>query len=167
MMKKLSRFLNKKTAYTRLIMIILALYPKRRPAAIFVRQSGIQDTWLSKKAEEIQSFAYRQSMKKFHDALKTVYGPATQPLFADGSILFIDKNAIFERWAGYFNSVLNRPPTVIDSAINRLLQIEYNVMIDEFPTGTETRKAIQYLQKHFRNALLYIYCVFFFSTRLS
>ena len=35
----------------------------------------MQDSWLSKKAEEIQSFADRKDMKKFHDALKTIYGP--------------------------------------------------------------------------------------------
>ena len=39
------------------------------------RLRDIQDSWLSKKAEEIQSFADRKGMKKFHDALKTIYGP--------------------------------------------------------------------------------------------
>ena len=33
------------------------------------------DSWLRKKADEIQSFADRKDMKKFFDALKTVYGP--------------------------------------------------------------------------------------------
>ena len=32
----------------------------------------MQDSWLSKKAEEIQSFADRKDMKKFHDALKKI-----------------------------------------------------------------------------------------------
>ena len=41
--------------------------------------------------------------------------------------------------------MLNRPPTVNDSAINRLPQIEYNVRLDEFHPITETRKAIQHL----------------------
>ena len=49
----------------------------------------MQDYCLNKKAEEIQSFVDRKGMKKFHDALKTVYGPkssgATPPLCADGS----------------------------------------------------------------------------------
>ena len=39
-------------------------------------------------------------MKKFHDALKTVYGPksseATPLLSADGSTLFADKYAILQ-----------------------------------------------------------------------
>ena len=42
--------------------------------------------------------------------------------------------------------MLNRPPSVNDNAINRLPQIECNnVLLDEFPTVTETRKAIQHL----------------------
>ena len=42
--------------------------------------------------------------------------------------------------------MLNRPSSVIDklNAINRLPQIECNVLLDEFPTVTETRKAIQH-----------------------
>ena len=99
--------------------------------------------WLSKKSAEIQSFADR----KLHDALKTVYDPnssiAIILLSADGSTLFTDKDAILERWTENFNSVLNRPSTVNDNAINRLLQIKCNVLLDEFPTVTETRKAIQ------------------------
>ena len=58
----------------------------------------MQDSWLSKKAEEIQSFADRKDMKKFHDAMKTSYHPkssgATPLLSADGSTLLTDKDAI-------------------------------------------------------------------------
>ena len=39
------------------------------------RLRDMQDSWLSKKAEEIQSFADRKDMKKFHEALKTIYDP--------------------------------------------------------------------------------------------
>ena len=39
--------------------------------------------------------------------------------------------------------MLNRPSSVNDSAINRLPQKECNILLDEFPTVTETRKAIQ------------------------
>ena len=88
-------------------------------------------------------------MKKFHDALKTIYDPkssGTIPLLsADGSTLLTDKNAILKIWTEHYNSVLNRPSSVSDNAINRLLQIECNVLLDEFPTVTKTRKAIQHL----------------------
>ena len=109
----------------------------------------MQDSWLSKKAEEIQSFANQKDMKKFHDALKTIYSQkssgATPLLSADGSTLLTDKDAILKRWAEHFNSVLDRPSSVNDNAINRLPQIECNVLLDEFPTVRETRKAIQHL----------------------
>ena len=90
-------------------------------------------------------------MKKFHDALKTSYGPkssgATPLLSADRSTLLTDKDAIWERWAEHFNSVLNRPSSVNDNAINRLpqLHVECNVLLYEFPTVSETRKAVQHL----------------------
>ena len=113
------------------------------------RLRDMQDPWLSKKAEEIQSFADRKDMKKFHDALKTIYGPknsgATPLLGADGSTLQTDKDAILKRWAEHFNSVLNCPSSVNGNAISRLPQIECNVLLDEFPTVAETRKAIQHL----------------------
>ena len=108
------------------------------------RLRDMQDSWLSKKAEEIQSFADRKDMKKFHDALKTIDCPkssgATPLLSADGSTLLTDKDAILKWWAEHFNSVLNLPSYV---EINVL--IEFNVLLDEFPTVTETRKAIQHL----------------------
>ena len=66
--------------------------------------------------------------------------PHTKDMFS-----LTDKDAILKRWAEHFNSVLNRPSSVNDNAINRLPQIECNVLLDEFPTVTETRKAIQHL----------------------
>ena len=94
----------------------------------------MQDSWLSKNAEEIQSFAERKDMKKFYDALKTIYDPkssgVTPLLSANGSTLLTDKDAILKWWAEHFNSVLNRPSSVNDNAINRLPQIECNVLLD-------------------------------------
>ena len=68
----------------------------------------MQDSWLRKKTEEIQSFVDRKDMKKFHDVLKTIYGPkssgANTLLTADGSTLLTDKEAILKRWVQHFNS---------------------------------------------------------------
>ena len=109
----------------------------------------MQDSCLSKKAEEIQSFSDRKDMKKFHDALKTVNGPkssgAIQLLSADGIILLNDKDAILERWAEHFNSVVNHPSSINEDAINRLPQTECSVLLDEFPIVVETKKTIQHL----------------------
>ena len=109
----------------------------------------MQDSWLTKKADEIQSFADRKDMKKFSDALKTVYGPqssGTTPLLsADGTSLLTDKEAILKRCAEHFNGVLNRPLSINDEAINRLPQVECNPLFDELPTISETVKAIKLL----------------------
>ena len=75
----------------------------------------MQDSWLSKTSEEIQSFADRKDMK-FFDALKTVYGPQsseTTPLLsADEISLLTDKEAILKRWDEHFDGVLNRPSSI-------------------------------------------------------
>ena len=64
--------------------------------------------------------------------------------FEDNELL-TDKDAILKNRSEHFDSVLNRPSSVNDNAINRLPQIECNVKLDEFPTVTETRKAFQVL----------------------
>ena len=70
----------------------------------------MQDSWMRKKADEIQSFADRKDMKKFFDALKIVYGPqssGTTPLLStDGTSLLTDKEAILKRWAEHFDGSL-------------------------------------------------------------
>ena len=110
------------------------------------RLRDMQDSWLSKKADAIQSFADRKDMKKFFDALKIVYGPqssgTTQLLSADGTSLLTDKEAILKRWAEHFD---NRPSSICDEAINRLPKVECNPLLNEFPTVSETVKAIKLL----------------------
>ena len=50
-----------------------------------------------------------------------------------------------KRWAEHFDSVLNRPSSINDDAINRLPQMECNLLLDDFPTVAETVKAIKLL----------------------
>ena len=61
-------------------------------------------------------------MKKFFDALKTVYGPQsseTTPLLsADGTSLLTDKEVILKRWAELFGVVFNQPSSINDKVIN-------------------------------------------------
>ena len=91
------------------------------------RLRDMQDSWLSKKADEIRSFTDRKDMK-FFDALKTIYGPqssGTTPLLsADRISLLTDKEAILKRWAEHFDGVLNRPSSINDEAVNRLPRVE-------------------------------------------
>ena len=149
MTKKSRDSLKRNTKNTRLTSEIPAQYLERLPFQTCARQYrlGTQacKTLLSKKADEIQSFADRKDMKKFFDALKTIYGPQdsgnTPLLSADGTSLLTDKEAIFKKWAEYFDDVLNRQSSINDEAINRLPQVEYNPLLDELPAVSETVKA--------------------------
>ena len=110
------------------------------------RLRDMQESWLSKKANKIQSFANRKDIKKFFDALETVYGPQSLgyiPLrSADGTIVLTD-NAL--SWKDGLNNLMvsTRPSSISDEAINRLPQVECNPLRDDFPTISETVKAIK------------------------
>lgn len=109
----------------------------------------LQDSWLSNKADEIQTYADRHDSKRFYDSLKAVYGPPTSgtaPVLAsDGSTLLTDRSQILERWAEHFDSVLNRPSSINDAAINRLPQVTVNTEMDQPPCTAEVIKAITQL----------------------
>ena len=109
----------------------------------------MHDSWLSKKPDETQSFADRKDMKKFFDALETVYGPqssGTTPLLsADGTSLLTGKDAILKRIAEHFDGVLHWPAYINDEAINRLPQVKYNQLLDDLPTVFEAVKIIKLL----------------------
>ena len=106
----------------------------------------MQDSWFSKKADEIQGYADSHDAKRFYSALKAVYGPQSSgspPLLnADGTKLLTEKNQILQRWAEHFNSVLNRPADINNEAIACLPQVDINEDLDTPPTEDEVKKAI-------------------------
>ena len=112
----------------------------------------MQDSWLSRKADEIQKHADTNNHRRFYDALKTIYGPqphGTSPLLnADGSTLLTDKNAILQRWAEHFNSVLNRASTINSEAIDRMPQVPINTELAEPPTESEITAAVKLLSNN-------------------
>ncbi|BHF69804.1 hypothetical protein SprV_0301285100 [Sparganum proliferum] len=78
-----------------------------------------------------------------------VYGlptKGTAPLLsADGSTILTEKTQILQRWAEHFRGVLNRPSTISDAAIARLLQVETNVDLDLPSSLKEKIRALQQL----------------------
>ena len=108
------------------------------------RLRNMQDSWLSKKTEQKPSFADRKDMKKFHDALQTIYGRTVlEPSHCFVHLIY--KDAILKRFAKHLNIVFNRPSTINDNAITRQPHIECNILLDEFPSVTVTRKTIKHL----------------------
>ena len=109
----------------------------------------MQDSWLSRKADEIQKHADANNYKCLYDALKTLYGPQSQgtsPLLsADGSLLLkTDKNAILQRWAEHFDRV-NRESTINSEVIDRMPQVPINTELAAPPTESEVITAVKHL----------------------
>jgi len=107
----------------------------RRSVQCKLRQ--MQDSWLSAKADEIQSYADKNDTKHFYKALNAIYGPrstGTSPLLSsDGTALITEKSKILERWAEHFKAVLNRPSSINEEAITRLPQVNINTTMDVQP----------------------------------
>lgn len=91
-------------------------------------------------------------MMNFYCGLKEVYGPTPSDLStllsADGLTFITEKENILDKWAGHFNGVLNRPFTINDEAINRLLQVPIIQSLDAVPTLEEIQKVCCQLVKH-------------------
>ena len=105
----------------------------------------MKDTWYSRRAEEIQSYAESKNSRCFYNALKTIYGPqssgSSPVLSADGSTLYTDKDKILKRWAEHFNNVLNRPSSINEAAIARLPQAVPNMTLVNTISEDEVLKA--------------------------
>ncbi|XP_071495718.1 uncharacterized protein [Diadema antillarum] len=94
----------------------------------------MKDSWLSAKADQIQSFADRNDIKNFYDALKAVYGPKPS-----------HKKLILERWAEHFNNVLNQPAQINNEAIIRLPHVPINHKLEVPPSKKVIDTAITQL----------------------
>ena len=107
----------------------------------------MQDKWWEAKADELQGYAECNNSKKFFDTLKTVYGPSkgvVAPLqSADGTTLFKDKEGITARWAEHFSTLLNRPSSVEEQALDRIPQRPVQENLDIPPTLEEVFKAVK------------------------
>ncbi len=119
------------------------------------KHHDMQDSWLSKKADEIQTHADKHDTKRFCDALKDVYGPqlsGTSPIFnSDGKTLLTDHSDILNRWTEHFESVLSRTSDVNEEAITRLPQVDMNNDVDSIPIVSEVEKAIEVIRVFKRN----------------
>ena len=82
---------------------------KRIRSTVQLKLRAMQDSWLSAKADEIQSYADQNDMQKFYSSLKAIYGPTSAcpvPLLSvDGTKLIADKDMILERWVEHFNGI--------------------------------------------------------------
>ena len=66
-------------------------------------------------------------------------------LSAHGTTLTTEKTKILDRWAEYFESVLNRPSIINDEVIDCIEQVDNNHEIDMSPQKSEVKKTINHL----------------------
>ena len=107
----------------------------------------MQDEWLEKKADEIETYATTKNSKMFSSAIKEVYGPTkprTTPLLStDGSTLLKEMSSINERWREHFSTLLNRPSTVNPTVLDQIPQKPVITSLDLPSTIYEVSKAIK------------------------
>ena len=81
--------------------------------------------------------------------MKEVYSPSSvgsSPLLrADRTKFVSEKIKIREKWTDHFEVVLNRPSSISDNAIEQLLQVAVDELLDITPTLEEVQIAIRQL----------------------
>ena len=84
----------------------------------------MQNTWWTEKAQEIQSFANKNDMHNFYNAVKSIYGPTNHcitPLkTADRFRVLKDQSSILERWAEHLNTLLNQDSEADHTILDQL-----------------------------------------------
>ena len=117
-----------------------------------VKQSAKADKarWLDGKAKEMENAANSGQHRKLYQVVKEVTGKksVTPPTMKgrDG-IPLKEESEVKERWASYFQELLNRPPP--ERRLHRIGQIGEELDItQEPPTLEETKKAIQKLSNN-------------------
>jgi len=109
---------------------------------------ALKDSWLSKRADEIQGYADTHDMKNFYKAIPELYDPSpsfsTQALLSvDGTSLIADKKEVLDRWSQHFDSVLNRQSSINEESIGKLPQFLMSNPLDEEPSLKEVQEAIK------------------------
>ena len=112
----------------------------------------MQNEWWTKKANEIQSFADKNDMHNFYNAVKKIYGPINRcitPLkSADGLTTLKDQPSILLRWAEHFGTLLNQDSDADPTVLDDLPTLPPMHELDQAPTFLEVRSAIRSLKNN-------------------
>ena len=112
----------------------------------------MQNEWWMKKAHQIQSFADKNDMHNFYNAVKKIYGPINRcitPLkAADGLTILKDQHSILLRWAEHFGTLLNQESDVDPTALDELPSLPPMHNLDQPPTFLEVLSAIRSLKNN-------------------
>ena len=108
----------------------------------------MKNRWWANKADELQSYADQHATKAFFSGLKTVFGPTsinTAPIRSKDGTLLTEKHDILNRWTEHFDTLLNRPSSIDQSAIADIVQRPLVMELDTPPSAKEVKDAIHLL----------------------
>ena len=111
----------------------------------------VENTWWTENAKELQRLADINDQHGFFKAIKTIYGPTKHniaPIRSAEGELLKDKQAILERWAQHFNTLLNQRNPVENNILDNILNAPQAVDLDIPPTFAETVQAIRSLKNN-------------------
>ncbi len=112
----------------------------------------MQNAWWMKKTNEIQSFADRNDMHDFYNAVKSIYGPTSHSITplktADGLKVLKDQTSIRERWAEHFNTLLNQDSDADYTVLQDLPEFPQIDKLSQPPTFLEVLSAIRALKNN-------------------
>lgn len=113
---------------------------------------SMQNKWWTEKAQEIQSFADRNDMHNFYNAVKSIYGPTNHcitPLkTADGLRVLKDQSSVLERWAEHFNTLLNQDSEADHTILDQLPELPPIDILNQPPTFLEVLSAVRSLKNN-------------------
>ena len=134
--------------------VIPARYLVRPPIQTYVRLSrlGSETCKIHGGAKRLTKSSllqteriWRRSLMHFRQHIVPKAQEPPHSLVQMELVFWLTKKLFWKRLAEHSDGVLNRLSYINDEAINRLSQAECNPLLDEFPTVSETSKAIKLL----------------------
>ena len=109
----------------------------------------MQNSWWSKRADEIQLAADTKNTRVFYSLLREVYGPSSfsiTPLRSkDNKHLIRDPFGILNRWKEHFDDLLNRPSEFNSELVESIPTKPFEDALGEEIRAQEVEEAVQKL----------------------
>ena len=99
----------------------------------------MQNDWWTALAERTQRYADMSDTRVFYEALEALH-------FSDESTLLTDKEAILQCWSVHLEGLFSDQPTVLESSLAKIPQVDVNLELHDPPTCEDTIKATMQLK---------------------
>ena len=118
----------------------------RKEAKQMVRRCA-NDYWVE-LSQRIENASATGNIRAMYEGIKTATGPTqskSAPLKSSSGELIVDKGKQMERWKEHYSDLYSRQSTVSESALAAMEQLSILHELDEVPTISDLKKAIDQL----------------------